>query len=267
MGGQFPPQEPADHILLARFTEHGNDDAFAALMRRHGPYILGVCRRVTVCSQDAEDLFQACFLELVRRASSIRQGACVAAWLHTVAVRLGRKGSAGWVRRRKLEMSAGRPEAADSSPSADVTWREVSQALEEEGRLPLKLRLPVIVCLFEEQTQEQAAVELGITPAALKSRLRRGRELLRTRLIRRGISGAVLASVLAVSNASAAVPAALAHATVRGAGAVVHKTGLAGVVSPGAAALVGSALVPAGWAAVMVAALALTLGAVVGTLL
>src|ERR1700704_3959395 len=82
---------PADGWLLDQFIRERNEEAFAMLMKRHGPYILGVCRRVTQHPQDAEDVFQACFLELARKASAISRRKSVAGWLQTVAVRMARK--------------------------------------------------------------------------------------------------------------------------------------------------------------------------------
>jgi RNA polymerase sigma factor (sigma-70 family) len=259
------PPEPADDVLLTRFTQQGDEDAFAALMRRHGPYILGVCRRVTSHTQDAEDVLQACFLELVRRAASIRQGRSVVGWLHAVAVRIGRKATLRRRREQQRERAVRRPESVQSQP--EISWREVCQILEEElARLPEKLRLPIILCLFQERTYEQAAHELATTPAAVKSRLQRGRALLRARLIRRGVSGAALATLLTVHNASGAVPAALAAQTLAGARALVHKTALTGAVSPAVAALLPSSSLLAPWPAVAAAAVALGLVAVAAPL-
>lgn len=93
----------ADHVLLDQFVNEGSQDAFARLMNRYGPYVFGVCKRVTFHVQDAEDVFQACFLELARRASSLRQHGSVAAWLQVVAVRLGRRARARAARRQQVE--------------------------------------------------------------------------------------------------------------------------------------------------------------------
>jgi RNA polymerase sigma factor (sigma-70 family) len=253
--------EPADEVLLTRFTQQGDADAFAALMRRHGPYILGVCRRLTSHTQDAEDVLQACFLELVRKAASIRRGRSVVGWLHSVAVRLGRKATLRRRREQERETAVRRPESVESQP--DISWREVCQILEEEiARLPEKLRLPIIVCLFEERTYGQAAKELATTPAAVKSRLQRGRALLRARLIRRGVSGAALATLLAVHTASAALAAPLAERTLAAACAVAQKTALTAAVSPAVAGLLTSSTVPTHWPAVLAGVLALGLCAV-----
>src|SRR5687767_13721604 len=96
---------PADGLLLEQFANERNQDAFATLMERHGPYVLGVCRRLTYHAQDAEDVFQACFLELVRNAWSIRQGNSVAGWLQTVAVRKARLARTRRERQQQREVS------------------------------------------------------------------------------------------------------------------------------------------------------------------
>ncbi len=154
-------QTSADGLLLKQFVNEGNQDAFAALMKRHESYVLSVCRHLTSNVQDAEDIFQACFLELVRKAGSIRQHDCVAGWLQTVAVRLAHKTSAKQSQRRQKEAQAVRP-STDAS-SDDISWREACRILEEEiAQLPEDLRLPIILCLFRELSQEEAAQELGI---------------------------------------------------------------------------------------------------------
>jgi DNA-directed RNA polymerase specialized sigma24 family protein len=102
---------PADGWLLDQFTQQRSEEAFALLMKRHGPYILGVCRRLTQHTQDAEDVFQACFLELARKASAISRRNSVAGWLHTVAVRMARK--AGTKRETRASRDHGSPEGTN----------------------------------------------------------------------------------------------------------------------------------------------------------
>src|SRR5262245_43703100 len=118
-------QSPTDGLLLDQFRRQRDQEAFATLMNRHGPYLLGVCRRLTFHAQDAEDVFQACFLELVRNSSSIRERNSVAGWLQTVAVRLSRKARARRQRRHRAETAA--PLREDASAPDDITWREVRQ--------------------------------------------------------------------------------------------------------------------------------------------
>jgi RNA polymerase sigma factor (sigma-70 family) len=249
-----------DGTLLERFIRQGDQDAFAALMQRHGPYVLGVCRRVTFHAQDAEDVFQACFLELVRRARTITRLGSVAGWLQTVAARLARKAR---VRRARREQKEGAAAMVDATVQPnDVTWREVRLALEEEmAALPEELRAPLILCLFQGRTQEEAARQLGINPRTVKDRLRRGRARLRQRLTRRGITLGVLGALLAGGNAQAAVPATLQQVTLQGAAAVAAKAPLAGVVAPAVLTLTSaSPLVGWGLAAVAVLVLALSGG-------
>jgi RNA polymerase sigma factor (sigma-70 family) len=246
---------PSDGRLLEHFVKHRDEDAFAELVTRHGPYILGVCRRVTAHPQDAEDVFQACFLELVRRAASILKRESVAGWLQTVAIRLARRARARRVRRPLREATRAVSEAVVDA--ASVSWREVRQVLEEEmARLPEDLRSAVIVCLFEGRTQEEAGQILNVPPRTLKDRVRRGRELLRGRLTRRGITLAVMGTLLSGGEVEALVPPALRTATLRGAAAVVNKTPLAGTVSPSALTLACSTGLAAGGAVLAAVAVA-----------
>jgi RNA polymerase sigma factor (sigma-70 family) len=252
----------SDGELLAQFVRTQDQEAFARLLSRHGPYLLGVCRRVTAHVQDAEDVFQAAFLELVRKAASISSADSVAGWLQTVVVRLGRKAKARRARQQQKEVSGVIDEATVTAE--DVSWREVRRVLDEEiARLPPELRSPVILCLFEGRTQEEAGEYLEINPRTLKARLSRGRELLRKRLTRRGIGLAVLGAVLSGNSAQAAVSATLTQATVKGATAVVTKTALAGVVSPAVLSLTASTslLAGSGLVAAVIAGLALSAGA------
>ena len=269
MGTQAPNQQPetdpgsphSDGRLLEHFVKDHDERAFAELVTRHGPYILGVCRRVTAHPQDAEDVFQACFLELVRKASSILQHDSVAGWLQTVAVRLARRARARRVRQPQREAASATSEAV--ADPANVSWREVRQVLEEEmARLPDDLRSAVVVCLFEGRTQEEAGRLLDVNPRTLKDRVRRGRELLRGRLSRRGITLAVMGTLLSGGEVEASVPAALETATLKGAAAVVHKTTLAGTVSPSALTLAGSTWPSAG--GFVIAAVALMVSSIGG---
>src|SRR5262245_54719243 len=253
----------SDGVLLQQFARHRDQEAFSRLLARHGPYLLGVCRRVTAHTQDAEDVFQAAFLELVRKAASIARAESVAGWLQTVAVRLGRKARARRARQQQKEVGGMIDQGAVTAEEA--SWREVRQVLDEEiARLPDELRGPVILCLFEGRTQEEAGEYLEVNPRTLKARVARGRDLLRKRLTRRGVSLAVLGAVLSGSSAQAAVSAALKQATVQGATALVSKAALAGVVSPTVLSLTGSSSLLAGWGtiAAVIVGLALTAGGI-----
>src|SRR5262249_41206389 len=119
----------SDAALLRQFVRTRDETAFAELVSRHGPLVLGVCRRTLCNTHDAEDVFQATFLVLARKAVSIQQQQSIAAWLHGVAVRLSRKARADAIRRRQ---EPGREEAVMHDPLADVTGRELLQVLDEE---------------------------------------------------------------------------------------------------------------------------------------
>jgi RNA polymerase sigma factor (sigma-70 family) len=252
----------SDGDLLQQFARARDQEAFERLLERHGPYLVGVCRRTTAHVQDAEDVFQACFLELVRNAASISRGNSVAGWLQTVAVRLARKARAQRARRNRQEGTGLASEAAVAAD--DVSWREVRLVLDEEiARLPEDLRAAIILCLFEGRTQEEAAQFLEVNPRTLKARVARGRDLLRKRLTRRGISLAVLGAVLSGGSAQAAIPVTLQQVTLQGATALVNKSALTGIVSPTVLALTGSTPLLAGWGmiAAVLAGLVLSGGA------
>lgn len=263
----------SDGQLLAQFTATGNQEAFSRLMQRHGPYIFGVCRRVTNHHQDAEDVFQACFLELVRHAASIARGDSVAGWLQTVAVRLARKARARRAIQRKQEVSGlmneapliGEPDTGAPVTAEEVSWREVRQILDEEiARLPHELRAAIIICLFEGRTQEEAAQFLEVNRRTLKDRVRRGRERLQARLTRRGVTLAVMGALLSAGGADAALSATLQQVTLQGATALANKTALAGIVSPAVLGLTGSSLLSVGWGAIAAAIVGLVLTAGAG---
>jgi RNA polymerase sigma factor (sigma-70 family) len=193
-----------DGELLAQFTEQRDEEAFAILARRHGGLVQSVCRSVLHHQQDAEDAEQATFLVLARRAASIRKSESLAGWLHGVAYRVALKARAQAARRRRKEHDA----AANPKQTIaeDLSWREVQCVLHEElQRLPEKYRLPLIACCLEGHTRDEAARQLGWTFGTLKGMLDRGRELLRKRLERRGVTlAAALATITLTQDAMSA---------------------------------------------------------------
>jgi RNA polymerase sigma factor (sigma-70 family) len=230
-----PPRSTADdRELLERFARRGDEGAFAALVERHGPMVLRVGQRVLRDRHAAEDVFQATFLVLVRKAGAIARGEALAGYLYGVAYRLALRARSDAARRRAREALA-EPRAA--RPSADLALRELGAALDEElHRLPPRYRTPCLLCYVEGQTRDQVAGQLGCSPRTLGRRLERGRELLRRRLTRRGLtlSAALAGAGLAASEAAAVSPGLLA--AVR-----PGNPGAAGV-SPQAAALAKEAL-------------------------
>jgi RNA polymerase sigma factor (sigma-70 family) len=231
-GARRPDPGPDGH-LLERFTAHRDEAAFAGLVRRHGPMVLGVCRSVLRHEQDAEDAFQATFLVLARKAASIRQQGSVAGWLYEVAYRVAIKAQAGSARRRARERRASA--MATSDPTLDMTLRDLQRVLHEEMReLPDRYRVPLVLCYLQGLSQEEAAKQLRWSKGTLRGRLDRGREHLRRRLTRRGVtlSAALGAAGLALKSPA---KAALVDAVVRA--AVLPAADGAAAVSAEAAAL------------------------------
>jgi RNA polymerase sigma factor (sigma-70 family) len=205
-----------DAQLLERFLARREEIAFEELVRRHGPMVLGVCRRVLGRSHDAEDAFQAAFLVLVRRAASIVPRARVGPWLYGVARRTALKARASAARRLRAEQRAAR-DRPHTTPSADME-SDLRPLLDEElGRLPEKYRDSLVLCLLEGKSRKEAAGLLGWSEGTLSGRLARAKELLGERLRRRGVSlaGVTLLAALEVNAAAAEVPASLAEATVK----------------------------------------------------
>jgi RNA polymerase sigma factor (sigma-70 family) len=208
--------QPGDDVLLERFTAHREQAAFAALVQRHGPMVLGVCRRVLQHEQDAEDAFQAVFCVLARKASTIRRGTAVGGWLHAVASRIARKAKGLQVRRRMRESELPDVPAPDNPP--EWLWRDLWPILDEEvSRLPERYRRPFVLCHLEGKTNQEAAVELGCPPGTVSSRLTRARERLRARLARRGLalSAGALVAALGTRTSAAAVPTGLTQTAVQ----------------------------------------------------
>src|SRR5262249_35545729 len=200
-----------DQELLRRFSRERDENAFVTLLQRHGPLVFRVCRGVLPGSHDAEDVFQAVFLILARKAGSLGQVRSLEGWLHMVTVRLARRLRARQ-RREPHEPVSDEPHAEP----ADLTWREAQAVLHEEiERLPSSYRQPILLCYFDGLTRDEAAGRLGWTAGVLKGRLERARRLLHRRLQRRGISLAILATVVAPPFTRATVPALLEATTVR----------------------------------------------------
>jgi RNA polymerase sigma factor (sigma-70 family) len=198
---------PGDAELLRRWVERRDEDAFTALVARHGRMVHGVCRRVLGNRHDAEDAFQAVFLILARKSAAIRHPEALPGWLHGVAVRLAYKARKAASRRRfgGADASAAEPHDPHPDPLDELSARELLGLIDREiARLPEVYRLPLVLCDLEDRTQSEAAALLGWTLGSLRGRLLRGRERLRTRLARRGIAPAVLATAFLQGTADAA---------------------------------------------------------------
>jgi RNA polymerase sigma factor (sigma-70 family) len=239
----LPGEEVSDGQLLERFVHRRDDRAFAALLDRHGPLVLGVCRRVLRHAQDAEDAFQATFLILARRAASIRRPGAVASWLYEVAYRVALKARAAVGRQRLLKKQV--ENMAHTDPLAAAASGELRAIVDEElSRLPEKYRAPLVLCYLQGHSNEEAGRRLGWTKGTVSGRLARARALLRGRLARRGLAvpAGLLVPALAQSAAGAAVPAALAAATTRAALLFGAGGATAGLVSAPVATLTEGAL-------------------------
>jgi RNA polymerase sigma factor (sigma-70 family) len=228
-----PPQ--ADAELLARCAAR-DEAAFTALVRRHGPSALAVCRGVLGDTPDADDAFQAAVFVLWRDADRIRRGPAVGAWLCGVAHRIACRLRLDESRRRRREGRTARPADA-SSLAPDLSWREACGVLHEElDRLPDRYRLPLMLCYLEGKSRDETARLLGWSMGAVRGQLERGRHRLRRRLIRRGVdlSAGLLAALASESRAGAVVPPTLFRTAIET---------VAGGTSPAIAALVRGAAV------------------------
>jgi RNA polymerase sigma factor (sigma-70 family) len=211
----------ADAALLDRFVRLRDEDAFAALVTRHGPMVWNVARRVLADAHAAQDVMQATFLVLARKAASLRHPAALAAWLYGVAYRTARGARRGLARQRAQALPEGEaaPPAASADPLAQVSGRELLRVLEEEvQRLPAAYRLPVALVCLEGLSREEAAHRLDCTPGVIKGRLERGRKRLHERLTKRGLTLPAVLAAVEVSRAS--LRAGLAAATARAAAAL-----------------------------------------------
>jgi RNA polymerase sigma factor (sigma-70 family) len=234
-----------DRQLIERFVA-GRDPlaaeaAFAALVARHGPMVLGVCRQLLGDHQHAEDAFQAVFLVLARRARSVRDPDLLSQWLYGVALRTARK-----ARTRLARMRQGEEDRAMNRPEVCATVRAEQAAIEREqaealhaeiDRLPASSRLPVVLCYFEGLSLAEAAKRLRCPAGTVHSRLVRAREKLRRGLLRRGVvlSGTAMAAALAPRSASASIPPLVCESTARAAIAFAARHAGRALSTPAAA--------------------------------
>lgn len=208
-------RQPADAELLRRFSAEQDEDAFAELMRRHGPLVLSVCRRVIGHEHDAEDAFQAAFLMLARKAGAIRKGESVGSFLYGVAFRIAMKERGKRSRQRQHSR-----QPMPASPVSEAAFRELQMLLDEGvNRLAEKYRAPFVLCCLEGKTKSEAARELGWKEGTVSSRLAQARKKLQQFLSRKGVTlAAVLtAAGIAENLASACVPPLLAASAFRAA--------------------------------------------------
>jgi len=222
-----------DSQLIAQFLDgqDGSEPAFRVLIHRHGPMVLGICRRVLGNEHAAEDAFQATFLVFVQKAGGLRDRTLLSSWLYGVAHRVAQKERAKGARRRVVER-----QAADRPPEydQDSTQAELRAVIDEEiHRLPERYRLPLVLCHLEGLRHDEAAQRLGCPVGTIESRLARGRERLRERLARRGLAPSASALVAVMKPQSdLEVSAILTNATLKAASKLLCSqmvTGATGV--------------------------------------
>jgi RNA polymerase sigma factor (sigma-70 family) len=253
-----------DSQLLKHFASHRDEAAFAALVRRYGRLVLGVCSRVLRDEHAAHDAFQATFMVLARKAASLQKPESLSAWLYGVATRTALKAKAQEARRRAIERRAAVAEAvADSDAQGS---HEVRPVLEEAvNALPEKYRVSFVLHYLEGLTVAEVARRLNCPQGTIAARLARAKEKLRSRLTRKGLTVAgMLVAVVSAGAASAPVPPSLAAATVHaamlvGVGKATAAT-MAAVLMKGVVEAMAMAKVKVA-AAVLVAASALGIGA------
>lgn len=241
-----------DAELVERFVSRHEPAAFEELVRRHGPMVLRVCRRVLHHAQDAEDAFQAAFMVLARKAGAIAKRGSLASWLYGVAYRVALQTRERVQQHRTAPLGPAEANLHDHRQAHPAGTADVREVLDEElNRLPEKYRAPLVLCFLEGRTNDEAAHQLGCSRGTIATRISRGRDRLRDGLVRRGltVSGVALAAVLAESTAKAAIPASLTVPTVQAAAAIgAGKAVAAGVVSAQASAVTKATLNAMFWA-------------------
>ncbi len=231
--------ELSDSQLLERFAGQQDESAFAALLRRHGPLVLGVCRRVLRDWHDAEDAFQATFVALAQQAGSLRRPESLGPWLHGVAARLALKARSRAARRWVCEREAAATRPTTVEHPDEVVWRDLRPVLDEAvASLPESCRVPFVLCYLEGRTVSEAARDLGWPRGTVATRLALARRRLRARLASRGValSAAALAGALSGNGASAVPPGSLLVATAQAATAAADHA-IATGAGPATAAL------------------------------
>lgn len=242
----------SDADLLQRFLVDRQDEVFAQLVQRHGPMVWGLCRRLLHHHADAEDAFQATFLTLFQQARRIQKQSSLAAWLYGVAGRIACKIKRTRARAEQRELKHARPEAQTEGTSWDQAIRDIMDA--ELARLPAHYREPLLLCYLQGQSQALAAQTLGWPIGTVAGRLSRAKELLRSRLIRRGVAPAVAAG-MSFDLAQAHLPSGLLEKTLH----TIHTGGTSTVALLTKGAV--TTMLLAKWLTVGVVGIALTFGA------
>lgn len=229
--------ELTDGQLLECFIEHREEAAFAALVKRHGPMVWGVCHRL-LNHHDAEDAFQASFLVLFRKAASIKPRVMVANWLYGVAHQAALHARRTVNRRMAREKQV--TEMPEPAAAEQDLWDDLRPLLDQElSRLPDKYRAVLVLCDLEGKTRTEAARQLACPEGTVAGRLARARTMLAKRLARHvlAVSGGTLAAVLTEKALSAGVPSSVVSSTIKATTLVAAGQAAAGAISVKVAAL------------------------------
>lgn len=240
--------------LLDKFLADGDETSFEAIVARHGPAVLRVCRQLLDDPNDVDDAFQATFLILVRKGRSLHRRDALGGWLYGVAYRVA-------VRARRCRRMRPAPgsDPADLDQTGQVEQDELRETVRREvARLPEKYRIPIMLCYLEGLSHLEAAERLGWPVGTVRGRMARGRDLLRNRLVRRGVTWSALTTTLMTASdaRSSTVPEALLESTIRAASRCVLKSSLAGTLSSPAIALTEGVLTSMLWNKLKLLALA-----------
>jgi RNA polymerase sigma factor (sigma-70 family) len=197
----------SDAELLAQFISARDEVAFAALVRRHGRMVLGVSRRILNHTQDAEDVFQATFLVLARKAYAVVRRETIGSWLYRVAYRSALDAKAMRERRRANEGHVANLPPREGPAVEIQDWRSILD--EELNGLPEKYRASLVLCDLESRSRKEAAEQMRIPEGTLSSRLAKARKMLAVRLARRGVTLTAAALATALARDAAAGPLAV----------------------------------------------------------
>jgi RNA polymerase sigma factor (sigma-70 family) len=253
-----------DAQLLERFATARDEAAFEVLVWRHGPMVLKITRRLLRRSADAEDVFQATFLTLARKAATIRRGTSVGSWLYKVAYRISLRVRRAAARREHRERSGVEMVAATMPAERDET-ETAALIADEVSRLPERYRAAVVLCYLQGSTTEEAARILGCPRGTVLSRLAWARQRLSRRLLRRGLAPAVTFTAVWLGERATAMPSvALVASVVRGASPFAAGKGAVPAVSPQVAALTRGALQAMLWNKIKMAVVILCVFGVTG---
>jgi RNA polymerase sigma factor (sigma-70 family) len=249
-----------DGQLLECFVSRREPAAVEALVRRYAPMVWGVCRRVLGSVHDAEDAFQATFLVLVRKAASVHPRAKVGNWLYGVAHQVALK--ARTTRAKRTQRERPLKDMPEPAVTQQDPWDDLAPLLDQEvSRLPKKYRAAIVLCELGGKTIREAARQLGCPEGTVASRLARGKTMLATRLVRRGLAvlGGTLASVLSQKTASAQMPATILTSTIKAVTLVAAGRGAAGGLISGTVAALTEGVIKAMFLNKLMKAMALLL--------